>query len=922
MIEQRVTHDELLLVEILRNPVLSTEFIRNFDKIEGIDTQFELTYYQKEMVCDFGSYVSLCCARAVGKTEVLISLITWLLTFDVFPDEYIVYLVPAENNLKPVWNGLIRDFRTNSFLKEFIGKKTGINGSDHTIMLHTGATLMCRIGGQTGTGISVIGLHTPFFICDESGYMAWGVWLELQPTLNTFTSGFRLMVSGVPDGRREKSVCYHCDQENDFYSKHRVTALQNPRFTEADHQKAIIDYNGVDSQDYVHFVCFTADNKVLTRTGYRNIQDISVGDIVLTHSGKWKKVTKTFCRDYTGEVINLRLEGDTNIIQCTPEHPFYGYKTKKVTWSGNSLYALWRGNLRKANRPCKDVLLPDWIAANKLEPLDKVAFPNVRSFLPMPDKIDLLEFGEEENGKVFVRTGARNGKTRKVGHIDRFIPLDELTLFFIGLYIAEGSFCKKRDQGAISLNKNEIVLIARTKSFLDRLGIHYGETISKAGNGYQLTFQSMILKKFVEKYIGLGAKNKHIPEFLLGCNPKELLSLLDGLFAGDGNLQRKESSVRVSYATISEQLILDMAYILRSAGIKPMLYSTEPKMVQICNNPLPSLCQKVYYLELSFTELKSFYQNKVSLLNTFDNGDLAIPIKHKEVTDFSGKVYNLEVEDDNSYVVYGCSVHNCGRHGTQVFALFDRGMLSIEDYPVFKLFIDGLKSGKNITDYYTKLSLLPGISKGQKCIIGIDLGYTESSAFTVFTMDEFDRFRFHIRIELSKVDYQIQERIINYLDTKYNPILIGMDKGAGGQGISVYQHLCNELEYAHKDFNKRLIPIDFSTSIVIGMDEDGKEIKSPTKTTAVGVTQEYANNHKIVFSNKDLDMISELERMVYVRNPSGELVYRTITERGGKGGSDHFTSALLCAMLGYYLENEYLTPRKQKKVLFKVRWNN
>jgi len=113
---------------------------------------------------------------------------------------------------------------------------------------------MCRIAGLSGTGGNVIGLHSPFFIVDESGYYPWGTWIELQPTLNTFTHGYRLMVSGVPTGLREKNVNYHCDQENSSYSKHKITAYQNPRFTESDKQKAIEDYGGEDSDDYIHLV--------------------------------------------------------------------------------------------------------------------------------------------------------------------------------------------------------------------------------------------------------------------------------------------------------------------------------------------------------------------------------------------------------------------------------------------------------------------------------------------------------------------------------------------------------------------------------------------------------------------------------------------------------------------------------------------
>ena len=50
-------------------------------------------------------------------------------------------------------------------------------------------------------------------------------------------------------------------------------------------------------------------------------------------------------------------------------------------------------------------------------------------------------------------------------------------------------------------------------------------------------------------------------------------------------------------------------------------------------------------------------------------------------------------------------------------------------------------------------------------------------------------------------------------------------------------------------------------------------------------------------------MISELERMTYSKNVNGDISYKTLTDRGGKRGEDHFTSALLCCIGAYHLTN-------------------
>jgi len=511
---EKVSQEDLHLYEILKNPVLCTEFIQNIDRFE-FEEKIVLTTYQREFISDFNSYVSISCARAVGKSFALSNLIIWLLINNIFPQDYIVYTVPSKVHLEPIWSYLIRFFRSNSFLKQLVDPKGGFNSSEFSIRLLNNTQLLCRIAGQTGTGANVIGLHTPFVILDESGYYPWGTWVEMQPILNTFTSGYRLMVSGVPTGLREKNVCYHCDQENSSYTRHRVSAIQNPRFTDEDEERAAEQYGGRETDEYVHLVK--------------------------------------------------------------------------------------------------------------------------------------------------------------------------------------------------------------------------------------------------------------------------------------------------------------------------------------------------------------------------------------------------------------------GEHGKPVFSLFDRASMEITDYLVYKLVLDGTKLFDNLGEYTSRLSIFPGLNdKDDECLFGIDLGYTEPTAINILYIDRLGRLKFHGRITLIKVNYFIQEKIIDWLDTKFHPFIIGIDAGSAGK--SVIPRLQEHEDFIHKDYRKRIIPVDFSSWTILGIDSDGNEVKSKTKPFSVSILQDYTNNHKIVYTHKDLEMISELERMTYTKNPSGDISYRTLTERGGKRGEDHFTSALLCAIVAYYMTKENLEIGKKTRKLIKAFW--
>ncbi len=65
-----------------------------------------------------------------------------------------------------------------------------------------------------------------------------------------------------------------------------------------------------------HPNCFPSGQMVKTSRGEIAIEKINIGDFVLTHKMRWKKVINTLSRDYSGELIILN-----NNIRSTPDHP-------------------------------------------------------------------------------------------------------------------------------------------------------------------------------------------------------------------------------------------------------------------------------------------------------------------------------------------------------------------------------------------------------------------------------------------------------------------------------------------------------------------------------------------------------------------------------------------------------------------------
>ena len=71
--------------------------------------------------------------------------------------------------------------------------------------------------------------------------------------------------------------------------------------------------------------CFPRGTRVLTRRGYKSVQDVMADDYLLTHKGNWKPIVniqKTLAK--MSPLVKIYLKDSPSIpIMSTPEHPFY-----------------------------------------------------------------------------------------------------------------------------------------------------------------------------------------------------------------------------------------------------------------------------------------------------------------------------------------------------------------------------------------------------------------------------------------------------------------------------------------------------------------------------------------------------------------------------------------------------------------------
>lgn len=298
--------------------------------------------------------------------------------------------------------------------------------------------------------------------------------------------------------------------------------------------------------------------------------------------------------------------------------------------------------------------------------------------------------------------------------------------------------------------------------------------------------------------------------------------------------------------------------------------------------------------------------------------------KHYRIPQFRNPRYNKETDEANKKQYGGEGgedyVHLVkGEHGSPAYSVFDRALMLVEDYDMTAPRITGMQIDAIDGAFYNLLEVPEPPTDIVYISLNIDTGYTDPTVLNILYMPRDTQvWKTLTRVTLLKVEYPLQARIIDWLDEIYRFNFITIDMGSSG--LSLYQTLCdNNGIFSHKQYGKRITPVDFAGMITLGYDDEGKEMKDRIKRFSVQYLQQMVNKHLISFSSIDDELITELERTTYVRDMTGQPIYSVYTPAGGRQGDDHNLASLCCFAVGWYVG--YLQERADSKVkLMKPRW--
>lgn len=361
--------------------------------------------------------------------------------------------------------------------------------------------------------------------------------------------------------------------------------------------------------------CFTAGTLVLCEGGFKPIEEVEVGDLVVTHKGRLRRVLDTGSR--IADVGILKACG-VMPIECTPTHPvLVSRRTKRSKADENG----------------------SWFSFKSEE------------FVPAKDSMGLCAC-------MVVDTNCQTPEFPKMYGLDN-VEIAEL----IGWYLGDGSIAGKGRKNPtlrtleLSISPTKLVdFVAQFKQKLNYRVERIDDTRCR------VLIHCTEFCNFLERHFGRGAANKNIPAWALALPDSEREAIVRGYMATDGHSDSRGVS---SAESASKALSIGIQLLSRIGSVcKP------------AERDLAVIDGVEYHAKPTYKVTLGKDGGRCQI----DNGYAKRLIKSFTPLG-TATVYNLEVEDDNSYTADGIAVHNCQAFsvaGKRRGLMDERGLLMLE----------------------------------------------------------------------------------------------------------------------------------------------------------------------------------------------------------------------------------------------------
>jgi len=421
-------------------------------------------------------------------------------------------------------------------------------------------------------------------------------------------------------------------------------------------------------------MCLLPGQSVLVNPHLKTIEEIHVGDKVMTGTGYYRKVKAVASRFYHGKVVKVTPWNFAVPLTVTEEHKVLAVKPLKRCLSSGHIQSFkphWNNiNGRTGWRQYRRERLnytPSWIRAGDLEKGDFVFYPITRlQTIKRRRKLRIIDFipAIQKKGYVYPVSRNRFGRCRGRGKIPAVIPLDKEIVHLCGLYVAEGSSTHGL---SFAFHKAEVELAQEVKTAIREL-FHLTPSERVRGSCREVWVNSRLLKRLFRAWFGEKAPDKRVPSWVFQLDDALITEFLRYAFKGDGNPNEPSNPRQYpgyAYTSVSKTLAVQLFNLLLRLGIIPTLgaqrldgFSGQRRRV--------NGGRRRYVVRIHGEQLKKlmFFETPITprLRKShafFWQGEkmLCLPIRDVTTEEYTGPVYDIQIHH-HSFVGEGMIVHN------------------------------------------------------------------------------------------------------------------------------------------------------------------------------------------------------------------------------------------------------------------------
>jgi heptosyltransferase-2 len=368
--------------------------------------------------------------------------------------------------------------------------------------------------------------------------------------------------------------------------------------------------------------CVVGDSLILTDAGYKQIQDVQVGEKAYTTDGYFNTITEIHQNNRDKrDLVELTIFGSNETVTTTNDHKLLvskrTYSWKKEDWKDT-------GNRRRIPKLSD----PEWTKVKDIEEGDFCCMP-----IPKETETTSPLLGDEE------------------------------LAWLVGLFVAEGwTRIPKGDSrnydATLSINKSETRFIEKIKDIVQKhpkifTSNHHnkGFVRTRPNSRGDSTVVIISNKKFVTELHKLfnikdkgtinSASKKKVPPILFGHRQEIISSFLSGLRDGDGYIDDKD----IVYSTSSRELAYGIQLLCTRLSKFPKIY----KRIRDTNFKKNAIIYRIY--ESKNKQWKRWYK---------DDHFIYVPIKQKNISERTDdKVYDITVNNSPTFTIQNLSVFDC-----------------------------------------------------------------------------------------------------------------------------------------------------------------------------------------------------------------------------------------------------------------------